>query len=70
MKKVTYIIEQELHQNGDWYRVASEQNLPKAKQKYKLFLKNTKGNHVMAEMKAKQRMKKVTEEILFENNSF
>jgi hypothetical protein len=70
MKKVNYIIEASLHNNEDWYRVHSEPTLSKALKEYNRYRRNTKGNTVLAEMIAQQRIKKVTEEVLCQDNSF
>ena len=70
MKKITYVIEQSLHNSGEWYRVHAEPTLSQARKEYNRYLRNTKGNPVMAVMQAKQRIRKVTEEVLCQDNSF
>jgi hypothetical protein len=70
MKKVTYVIEQELHYNGDWFGTHTETSFYEAKKTYKSYLRNCKDNPVMANMKARIRMRKVTEEFLCEENLF
>jgi hypothetical protein len=70
MKKIKYYIQQEIHQNNDWYNLYSESVLSKATKTYKSVLRNTKGDLVMANMKARQRILKVTEEVLNQDNSF
>jgi len=71
MKKVTYyVIELENHRNGQWYGSHKEPTLAKAKKAYKRFLGNVKGDRVMADMQSQMRIRKITEELLCQNNAF
>lgn len=70
MKKVTYFIELEIDKNGKWYNVHKEHRLSEAYKTYHHYRKNVKGNRVMDEMQARMRIRKVTEEVLIEQDAF
>jgi len=70
MKSVKYVIEQELHHNGQWYGCCSQPKLSLAMKEYRRYRKNVKGDRIMAEMQARMRIRKVIEEVIIEQNAF
>jgi N-glycosylase/DNA lyase len=70
MKKVTYVIENELHHDGGWFAVHSESELPAVQEEYNRYIHNSKGNKVMSDMQARIRIRKMTEEVLIEGDLF
>ena len=62
MKKtetVNYVIEQDLHHQEHWYKIADRDDLGLAIRTFKEYSHNVKGDCIMKEMQARMRLRKI-----------
>jgi len=62
--KTYYIVDMELHNNDKWFSIHSLTSKKEALKTINLFYNNSKDDPVMKDMKAKHRLRKITEEVI------